>query len=283
MNTTQVGSMRIAYRSAGEARKPGLLLLHGWPLTSAVYEPVLDELARDFHVVAPDLPDVGGSSGAPPSAEKHVLADVMLAVAEGLHLRPLIVAGFDVGGMIAYAAARDHGSRVSGAVVANTVIPGLEPWSKVIANPRIWHFAFHSIPGLPELLVAGHQRRYFDFFFDVLAGNRAALSDDFRNEMARGYERPQALKAGFDWYRAFEKDVQRNREPQRIAPPLLYLRGARSEGYDAEAYAAGLRTGGGVQHLYCDTLEDSGEYLPLEAPHAFCERLRKFGATVLAS
>jgi len=280
MDTIEVESMRIAYRSAGDARKPGLLLLHGWPLTSAIYGTVLDELARDFHVMAPDLPDVGNSSGAPPSAEKHVLADIMLTFAERLRSRPIIVAGFDVGGMIAYAAARDHSDRIVGAVVANTVIPGLDPWSKVIADPRIWHFAFHSIPELPETLVAGHQRRYFDFFFDFLAGSPEVLTDDLRNEMARGYERPQALKAGFDWYRAFEKDARRNREPKRIELPLLYLRGGRDEGRDVHEYAAGLEAGG-AQHLSCDIIENSGEYLPLEAPQAFCERLRKFGAAAL--
>ena len=44
------------------------------------------------------------------------------------------------------------------------VAPGVEPWTKVQANPYIWHFAFHSIPVLPETLVAGRERPYFDYF-----------------------------------------------------------------------------------------------------------------------
>src|SRR5262245_31411643 len=129
MDIIDIGRLQIAYRSAGDRRKPGLLLLHGWPMTSVIYDNVLDELGRDFYVIAPDLPAVGDSRGEPPSGEKHVLADIMLTVAERLRAQSLIIAGFDVGGMTAFAAAREHAGRIRGAVVANTVIPGLEPWS----------------------------------------------------------------------------------------------------------------------------------------------------------
>jgi hypothetical protein len=38
----------------------------------------------------------------------------------------------------------------------------------IISDPRIWHFSFHGVPSLPELLIRGHERAYFDFFFDFL-------------------------------------------------------------------------------------------------------------------
>jgi hypothetical protein len=46
----------------------------------------------------------------------------------------------------------------------------------VLANPYIWHFAFHAIPGLPERLVQGNQRAYFDYFFDADGYPRAAIT-----------------------------------------------------------------------------------------------------------
>jgi pimeloyl-ACP methyl ester carboxylesterase len=278
VRVVEVGKLKIGYRSAGDPGKPGLLLLHGWPLSSAIYEGVLEELGRDFYALAPDLPEVGDSSGAPASAEKHVLADIMLKAAETLHAHSIVVAGFDVGGMIAFSAAREHGNRITGAVVANTVIPGLEPWSKVIADPRIWHFAFHSIPALPETLVAGRQRPYFNFFFDFLAANPKAVTEELRNQLARAYARPEALKAGFDWYRAFEKDAARNCAQTRIDTPLLYLRGD-ADARDANEYVAGLRTAG-VVNIECEVVRNSGEYLPIEAPREFCDKLRAFQAAI---
>jgi pimeloyl-ACP methyl ester carboxylesterase len=276
VNSVRVKDLTLAYREAGNASRPALVLLHGWPHSSAIYANVLDELGRDAYVLAFDLPDIGGSRGAPPSAEKHVLADIVLTAAETLGARSIVLAGFDVGGMITFAAAREHGSRIVGAVVAHTVIPGLEPWSKVIADPRIFHFALHAIPRLPETLVTGRERPYFDFFFDILSKNPRSLSEELRTTLVKAYERPEALTAGFDWYRAFERDAARNRQPRRIDVPMLYLRGD-ADGRHVEDYVAGLRAGG-VTNLDSATLANSGEYLPVEAPQEFCRRLRGFRA-----
>jgi pimeloyl-ACP methyl ester carboxylesterase len=50
---------------AGASDKPGLLLLHRWPQSRALYAYVLEALSASFYVLAIDLPDVGGSHGAP--------------------------------------------------------------------------------------------------------------------------------------------------------------------------------------------------------------------------
>ncbi len=196
MRTIEVGDLKLGYRCAGDPHKQGPLLLHGWPHSSALYAGVLEDLGRDFYAIAPDLPDVGASRGALPSAQKHVLADIVLTMAERLQARETVVVGLDVGGMIAFSAAREQGHRIIGAVVANTVIPGLHPWTEVISDPRIWHFALHAIPKLPETLVSGRQRAYFDFFFDALAKQPERLTDEIRNELTRAYERAESLKAG---------------------------------------------------------------------------------------
>ena len=268
--------VEIALQMAGAASRPALLLLHGWPHSHALYEPVIGELAERFLVLAPDLPEIGESRGAPPSAEKTVLADLLIGAAEQAGPRDIIVAGIDVGGMIAFAAARDHGARIRAAVVANTVIPGLDPWEKLLADPRIWHFAFHAIPELPETMVQGRQRPYFDYFTDVLAGNREAVTKDYRDRFAAAYARPEALKAGFDWYRALATDAKHNARPTAIDTPLLYLRGD-ADGRSPDDYAPGLRQAG-VRELTTAVLKGCGEFAPLEAPRAFVEALVRFAA-----
>ena len=49
--------------------------------------------------------------------------------------------------MTAFAWLRDAPGDVERVVLMDTAIPGVEPWSAVVANPYVWHFAFHSIPG----------------------------------------------------------------------------------------------------------------------------------------
>jgi len=278
MKTVKVGGLTLAYRDAGNHDNPALILLHGWPHSSALYAGVLDELARDSWVLAFDLPGIGESLGTPASGEKAVLADILLSAAETLGARSILVSGIDCGGMIAYSAARDHAHRIVGATVGNTVIPGIEPWSRVIADPRIFHFALHNVPKLPELLVTGHERAYFDFFFDFLAKEKGTLSDELRAEFTRAYQRPEALATGFGWYRAFEKDAARNAQRKPIDVPLLYLRGG-ADPHDINDYLEGLRAAG-VARLQGRVIANSGEYLPVEAPESFCRALQEFRATL---
>ena len=75
--TIRSGGMELAVRAAGDSRKPALVLLHGWRHSGQLFDPAIDKLGEDGFVLAFDLPGIGGSRGAPPSAEKHVLADVL--------------------------------------------------------------------------------------------------------------------------------------------------------------------------------------------------------------
>ncbi|MCL1634808.1 alpha/beta hydrolase [Luteimonas sp. SX5] len=269
------GPVELGVRIAGDSGNPALVLLHGWPHSGALYDGVIDRLAAENFVLAFDLPAIGASHGAPPSAEKTVLADVVLSAAEALGAESIVIAGIDVGGMIAFAAARDHADRIAGAAVMNTVIPGVEPWSKVIADPRIWHFAFHAVPELPETMVAGRERPYFDFFIDFLAGDKKKITGPMRAAFVAAYARPEALKAGFDWYRTFELDAKRNAVPKTIETPMLYVRGD-ADGRRIAEYLQGL-SHIGVTKLEHETIP-GGEFSPLEAPDAFVTMLHRFCA-----
>jgi pimeloyl-ACP methyl ester carboxylesterase len=275
-----VGDLKLSARTAGDASRSGLILLHGWPHSSRVYDEVIDELGQENFVLAFDLPGVGDSHGSPPSAEKTVLADIVLAAAEAAGARDVLIAGFDVGGMISFSAARDHGSRIVGALVMNTAIPGLDPWEKVLADPRIFHFAFHNVPDLPELLVTGRERAYFDFFHNILSGDPAKITDGMRDEFARAYSRPEALKAGFDWYRAFAADAKHNARHKRIVTPIRYMRGdADISGSKIDQYVAGLKKVG-AERVSGGVLRGSGEYVPVEAPQELIRALGEFRAEI---
>lgn len=116
--TVSSGSIDLFARSAGEQASPCLILLHGWPHSSKLYEGVMDELSEDFFILAFDLPEIGESRESPWSAEKTVIAEIILDASEKLRGHSIIIAGLDVGGMIAFAAARNHSARIAGAVVA---------------------------------------------------------------------------------------------------------------------------------------------------------------------
>lgn len=279
--TFHVGNLELTANIAGDLENPAILLLHGWPHDRSLYDPVLEQLGSRYFVLAFDLPGIGDSRGVPDTAEKEKLADLMLTAAEQAGAKSIVVAGIDVGGMIAYAAARFHGSRVKGVAVGNTVIPGIDPWEKVLADPRIWHFAFHAVPDLPEHLVTGRERAYFDFFFNILGNKQRPLPEAMRARFAQAYARPEALKAGFDWYRAFPADAEKNAVPKELAIPILYFRGD-ADGRKADDYIAGLKAAG-AKDVRPHTLPGTAEFTPVEAPDEFTRVLTDFATDCLAT
>jgi pimeloyl-ACP methyl ester carboxylesterase len=64
--TVAVDGINIAYREAGDASKPTVLLLHGVPSSSRMYDGLLRKLGDKYHLVAPDYPGFGNSDAPDP-------------------------------------------------------------------------------------------------------------------------------------------------------------------------------------------------------------------------
>src|SRR5579862_3154594 len=59
--TTNVASLRLFYREAGDPSQPTIVLLHGFPTSSYSFHDLIPLLADRFHVIAPDYPGMGYS------------------------------------------------------------------------------------------------------------------------------------------------------------------------------------------------------------------------------
>jgi pimeloyl-ACP methyl ester carboxylesterase len=60
-HTLTVDGIDIFYREAGSKDKPVIVLLHGFPTSSHMFRHLIPELAKNFHVIAPDYPGFGHS------------------------------------------------------------------------------------------------------------------------------------------------------------------------------------------------------------------------------
>lgn len=142
--------------------------------------------------------------------DKVTIAKYLNGVIKFLELQDVILVGHDVGGQIVYAYLHSYPDELSKAVIMNVSIPGIDPWDEVKRNPYIWHFAFHSISILPETLVAGKQASYFDYFYDTISVKPNSIDKKTRSAYVESYSSFNALKTGFEWYRAFPIDEQNN-------------------------------------------------------------------------
>lgn len=125
-----------------------MLFLHGWPQNWQSWRAVMRLAAPTRRAVALDLPGIGGSGGAPTDGSKRALAEVVRGVVDALGLDELTLVGHDIGGMVAYAYAREHApARV---VITDVALPGLDPWDAVLARPDLWRLRCTQCPGCPN-------------------------------------------------------------------------------------------------------------------------------------
>src|SRR6202049_1050941 len=64
--TIQMDGLSIFYREAGPKDAPTLLLLHGLPSSSRMFEPLFSRLSDRYHLIAPDYPGFGHSDAPSP-------------------------------------------------------------------------------------------------------------------------------------------------------------------------------------------------------------------------
>jgi pimeloyl-ACP methyl ester carboxylesterase len=285
----QVGDASIHVAETGPADAPAFLLVHGWPESWRTWQDLMlladspgemaTATAAASRLVAIDLPGIGASTRGTTGASKAAIASVLRRLIEELRLRDLTLVGHDIGGMVVYAYLRQFAD-LPRAVIMDVPVPGVEPWSDFVRAPFLWHFALHAVPELPEALAAGKQEAYFGYFYDLLSAHPGIPRARSRAEQAAAYDSPGALTAGFDWYRAFPDDVERNLDASRGAPtltPLLCLRGSAERGGDIDAYAGGFRRAG-ISSVESATVEGSGHFPQEEATARTWSLIRAFAS-----
>ncbi len=69
-----VDEIGMFYREAGPADGPALVLLHGFPSSSRMYDPLIPLFADIYHVIAPDYPGFGQAGAMTITTVEHAWA-----------------------------------------------------------------------------------------------------------------------------------------------------------------------------------------------------------------
>src|SRR5450432_491836 len=131
--TVQVDGLNIFYREAGPTNGPVILLFHGVPTSSRMYQPMLESsLSSKYHLIAPDFPGFGHSSWPSPKEFSYTfdhLAQVTEKFTEALNLRRYTLFLHDYGGPVGMRMAVDHPEKVEAIIIQNAVSheEGLSP------------------------------------------------------------------------------------------------------------------------------------------------------------
>lgn len=131
-----VDGVSIFFREAGRADAPTLLLLHGFPSSSRMFEPLLSRLADSYHLIAPDYPGFGHSGAPDAKAFEYTfdhIAKITDRFVEKLGINRYVLYMQDYGGPVGFRLALAHPERVQALIIQNAVAheDGLGPlWEK---------------------------------------------------------------------------------------------------------------------------------------------------------
>jgi pimeloyl-ACP methyl ester carboxylesterase len=135
-HTVRVHDLTVFVREAGDATRPALVLLHGFPSSSRHYVRLLDRLAERWHVVAPDYPGFGLSDPLPDSPTFDRLAEVTAGVIDAVGIDQYSLYLFDFGAPVGFRVALTHGARVRAVISqnANAYTDGFGPGVAALAG-----------------------------------------------------------------------------------------------------------------------------------------------------
>jgi pimeloyl-ACP methyl ester carboxylesterase len=122
--TVEVDGLSIFYRECGPREAPTLLLLHGLPSSSRMFEPLLSRLGDEFHLVAPDYPGFGHSHWPAPRDFAYTfdhLATVIEHFTTAVALKSYSLYLQDYGGPVGFRLAVAHPERVRHLIIQNAV------------------------------------------------------------------------------------------------------------------------------------------------------------------
>ncbi|MGW1291740.1 alpha/beta fold hydrolase [Streptomyces sp. NPDC002533] len=252
---------------------PVLVLLHGWPQTSRAWARVLRALARTYTVVAPDLRGTGASDRPEDGYRKTNQADDLRGVLKALDLGgPVVVAGHDIGSMVALAWAAAHPDDISHLILIDALLPGLGLEEAMnVAEGGMWHFGFFMSEHVPEMLFDGHELEFFTATFTAMS-NPGTFTDEDLAAYAHEYTGRERLRGGFAHYRTFLDDGRENRAlltRRHLSMPVLAIGTTHSDTTAAKAlrpYADDVR----------EAFAPTGHFVAEEDPVWFVATLNDF-------
>jgi pimeloyl-ACP methyl ester carboxylesterase len=265
-----VNGVRLHYLATG-AGDP-VVLLHGYAETSHMWRPLMAKLANIYSAIAPDLRGAGQSSTPATGYTKAEMAQDIHALVRKLGYEKIRIVGHDIGLMVAYAYAAQYPNEVDRIVLMDAFLPGVGKWRDVWLMRDLWHFHFYG--KTPLALVHGRERIYFEHFWnDFAADPRHSVPERDRRFYAKAYARPGGMRAGFEYFRTFERDAEDfARFAQTPLPmPMLVLTGEKGSG--EFLIQQGRLVAKNVKGV---VVRNSGHWLMEEAPDQVIPKLVEF-------
>jgi len=265
-----VNGARLHYFIGGKGSP--VVLLHGYAETRHMWLPIMPLLAERHTVIVPDLRGAGDSSKPESGYDKKNMAVDIHDLTSKLGFNRVSIVGHDIGLMVAYAYAAQFPQTTERVVLMDAFLPGIGNWKDVWLMRDLWHFHFYG--EVPLALVKGRERTYFEHFWnDFAADPKHSVPEADRRFYAKAYAQSGGMRAGFEYFRNFERDARDFAElgATPLPMPMLVLTGEKASGEFLIQQARLVATN--VEGV---VVAKSGHWLMEEAPGQVIPKLVEF-------
>jgi pimeloyl-ACP methyl ester carboxylesterase len=273
--TINVSGASLHYVAGGSGRT--IIFIHGFAQDWYEFKVIMGILIRQYNVIAVDLRGIGKSMTTESRYDAKTLATDIYVLTKYLKIKKPYIVGHDMGGMVAYAYARLYHKEIRGVTILDAPLPGTPSTDFMVKMPFLWHFSFHRIPKLPELLIGGRENTYFrKAFFNRFAKNKQVITDAEMNHYANAYKTRDQLRAGLGLYRTYHQNrtfMRKHREKLRV--PILILEsdyGSSKPGPTAKQ----LKEQFGCCNVTAKVVKGCGHFMPEEQPQTIADFIRKY-------
>jgi pimeloyl-ACP methyl ester carboxylesterase len=289
MKRIDAGDLEVAYAEEGPANGKPVLLLHGWPYDIHSFAAVAPLLAKaGYRVIIPHLRGYGEtkfkSADTPRNGQPAALATDAIALLDALHLKKVIVAGFDWGARTANILAALWPERCKAHVSVSGYLIGSRAASKQPLPPSAelqWWYQFYFATERGE---AGYKKYTHEFSrliwqlaspqwkFSDAEFQRSAASLDNADQVAiaiHNYRWRLGLAEGEARYDAIESKLATLPD---IGVPTITMEGDANGAPHPDPKVYAKKFTGKYQHRTVGG--GVGHNLPQEAPEEFAKAIR---------
>ena len=273
IHVREVAANGLAFEVAEAGEGDHLALcLHGFPELNFSWREQMPLLAaKGYRVWAPNQRGYGASSrpeGVEAYSADRIVADAA-ALFDASGAAKLTLVAHDWGGAIAWMFAINRVRPIERLVVMNLPHPmrfaaALKHWPQ---RRRSWYMAFFQLPWLPERAMLANDAAAIRGAFRGMAVDKSRFGDDVLDVYARAAQRPGAMTAMVNWYRAAarHRDRMKLANGGKVDVPTLIVWGEQDT-------ALGLETLDGTEALVADLtirrLPGVSHWVQQEAPEA---------------
>ncbi|KAK1925947.1 alpha/beta hydrolase [Papiliotrema laurentii] len=284
-----LGPLSISVRKAGSNDGKPVLLLHGYPQSSYLWNKVAPELSTRYTIIAPDLRGYGLSS-KPPGSGSHVeyskreMAKDMVLVMKHFGFDRFDLVAHDRGARVAHRLVLDHPGIVDNLMVLD-ITPTLDMYEKTnmtfAAGYWHWFFLIQAAPE-PENVINADPSAFWKLLTRKASHANMAWSENDLDEYQRYFFQPETVHATCEDYRAaatidLVHDRQDREQGNKVSvQKLRVLWGSKGM---IEVMGNALET---WKAYSADSVEvsgrslDCGHYIPEEQPQALLEEIFAF-------